>query len=93
MFVNEMGDLVVHKNGNLKGKRKNKTVWTLTVLCKIIKSWHHQMLSKLSSLCIDSLRTLDEEANKFYDRKHDLYQTALLTDVTLNMLTNILIWK
>ena len=37
------------------------------------------MLSKLSSLSIASLRKLDEEANKWYDRKHDLYHTALLT--------------
>ena len=37
------------------------------------------MLSKLSSLSIASLCKLDEEANKFYDRKHDLYHTALLT--------------
>ena len=37
------------------------------------------MLSKLSSLSIASLRKLDEEANKFYDRKHDLYHAALLT--------------
>ena len=37
------------------------------------------MLSKLSSLSIASLRKLDEEANKFYDSKHDLYHTALLT--------------
>ena len=37
------------------------------------------MLSKLSSLSIASLRKLDEEANKLYDRKHDLYQTDLLT--------------
>ena len=37
------------------------------------------MLSKLSSLSIASLRKLDEEANKFYDRKHDLYHIALLT--------------
>ena len=37
------------------------------------------MLSKLSSLSIASLRKLDEEANKFYDRKHDFYQKALLT--------------
>ena len=51
------------KNGNLKRKHKNKTF----------------MLSKLSSLSIASLRKLDEEANKFYDSKHDLYHTALLT--------------
>ena len=37
------------------------------------------MLSRLSSLSISSLRKLDEEANKFYDRKHDLYKAALLT--------------
>ena len=37
------------------------------------------MLSKFSSLSIASLRKLDEEANKFYDRKHDFYHTALLT--------------
>ena len=37
------------------------------------------MLSKLSSLSIASLRKLDEEANKFYDRKHDLYHKAHLT--------------
>ena len=37
------------------------------------------MLSRLYSLSISSLRKLDEEANKFYDRKHDLYEAALLT--------------
>ena len=37
------------------------------------------MLSKLASLSISSLHKLDDEANKFYDRKHDLYEAALLT--------------
>ena len=37
------------------------------------------MLSKLSSHSIASFRKLDEEANKFYDSKHDFYHTALLT--------------
>ena len=37
------------------------------------------MLSKLSSLSIASLCKLDEETNTLYDRKHDFYQTALLT--------------
>ena len=37
------------------------------------------MLLKLSSLSIVSLRKLDEEAYNFYDRKHDLYHTVLLT--------------
>ena len=67
------------KNGNLKRKHKSKTFWTLADLCKILKSGLHQMLLKLSSLSIASLRILDEEANKFYDRKNDFYQTALLT--------------
>ena len=67
------------KNGNLKRKHKNKTFWKLIDLWKILKSGRHQMLSKLSSLSIASLRKLDEEANKYYDRKHDLYHTALLT--------------
>ena len=37
------------------------------------------MLPKLASLSISSLRKLDDEANKFYDRKHDLYEAVLLT--------------
>ena len=67
------------KNGNLKRKHKNKTVLILADLCKILKFGRHQMLSKLSALSIASVRILDEEANKFYERKHDFYQTALLT--------------
>ena len=67
------------KNGNFKCKHKDKTFWIGADLCKILKSGRHQMLSNLSSLSIASLRKLDEEANKFYYRKHDFYQTALLT--------------
>ena len=37
------------------------------------------MLSYLSSLHISVLRSLDTEANKFYDRTHRLYDAALLT--------------
>ena len=37
------------------------------------------MLSFLSSLPIPVLRILDTEANKFYDRNHQLYDAALLT--------------
>ena len=33
----------------------------------------------LSSLSISVLRILDTEANKFYDRNHQLYDAALLT--------------
>ena len=37
------------------------------------------MLFFLSSLPISVLRILDTEANKFYDRNHQLYDAALLT--------------
>ena len=37
------------------------------------------MLSKLASLSISSLRKLEDEANRFDDRKPDLYKAALLT--------------
>ena len=57
-----------HKNGSFK--RKHETVLTLSELNKLLK---------ISSLSISSLRKLDEEANKCYDRKHDLYEAALLT--------------
>ena len=36
-------------------------------------------LSRLVTLSIASLRNLDIEANKFYDRAHQLYDAALLT--------------
>ena len=65
------------KNGNFK--RKHKTVLTLSELNKLLKFGCHNMLSRFSSLSISSLRKLDEDANKLYDRKHDLYEAALLT--------------
>ena len=37
------------------------------------------MLSKLASVSISSLHKLNDEANKFYDRKHDLYEAAPFT--------------
>ena len=54
----------------------HKTVLSFFDLNILLNSGRHQMLSKLS---ISSLRKLDDEANKFYDRKHDLYEAALLT--------------
>ena len=45
----------------------------------LLNSGRHQMLSKLASLSVSSLLKLDDEANKFYDRKHNLYEAALLT--------------
>ena len=60
------------KNGNVR--RKHKIILNLSELNILLKSGRPQMLSKLSSLSISSLRRLDEEANKFCDRKHDLYE-------------------
>ena len=66
------------KNGNLK--RKNKHVLTLLELSIILKhSGRHMALSRLVTLSISSLRNLDIEANKFYDRTHRLYDAAILT--------------
>ena len=65
------------KNGNFK--RKHKTVLSLFDLNILLNSGRYQMLSKLASLSVSSLRKLDDEANKFYDRKHNLYEAALLT--------------
>ena len=65
------------KNGNFK--RKHKTVVSLFDLNILLNSLRHQMLSKLASLSFTSLRKLEDEADKFYDRKHDLYVAALLT--------------
>ena len=69
--------MVSAKNGNFK--RKHKTILSLFDLNFLLNSGRHQMLSKLASLSVSSLRKLDDEANKFNDRKHDLYEVALLT--------------
>ena len=39
----------------------------------------HHMFSYLSSLPIAVSRSLDTEANRFYDRNHQMYDAALLT--------------
>ena len=69
--------MVSAKNGNFK--RKHKTVLSLFYLNILLNSGRQQKLSKLASLSVSSLRKLDDEANKFYDRKHNLYDAALLT--------------
>ena len=49
----------------------NKLVLTLPELSVILKnSGRHMALSRLVTLSISSLRNLDIEANKFYDRAH-----------------------
>ena len=70
------------KRGN--GKRKKRAVkrsnTSFKDLSKVLEDHgRHSMLSFLSSLPISVLLTLDTEANKFYDRNHQLYDAALLT--------------
>ena len=72
----------IRKKGN--GKRKKRAVkrsnTSLKDLSKVLEDHgRHSMLSFLSSLPISVLRILDTEANKFYDRNHQLYDVALLT--------------
>ena len=65
------------KKGNFK--RKHKTVLSLFHLNILLNSGRHQMLSKLASLSVPSLRKLDDKSNKFYDGKYNLYEAALLS--------------
>ena len=66
------------KNGH--SKLKNKHVLTLSDLSVTLKhSGLHMAHSRLVTLSFSSLRYLDTEANKFYDRAHRLYDAALLT--------------
>ena len=66
------------KNGNLR--LKNKRVLTLSELSIALKhSDRHMALSHLITLSISSLRNLDIEANKCYDRAHQPYDAGLLT--------------
>ena len=72
----------IRKNGN--GKRKKRAVkrshTSLNDSSKVLEDHgRHSMLSFLSSLPISVLRILDTEANKFYDRNHQLYDAVLLT--------------
>ena len=61
----------IRRNGNLKGKTRH--VLTLTNLNVTSKhSGRHMALSRLATLSISSLRNLDIEAYKFYDRAHQL---------------------
>ena len=46
---------------------------------KLREHGRHAMLSFLSSLPTPVLRVLDIEANRFYDRNHQMYEAALLT--------------
>ena len=72
----------IRKKGNDKRKRcaalkLNISLNDLAVKLRI--HGRHPMLSYLSSLPIAVLRSLDTEANRFYDRNHQMYDAALLT--------------
>ena len=64
----------------LSSSFQNKHVLSLSELSTILKhSGRHMALSRLVTLSISSLRNLDIDANKFYDRAHRLYNAAILT--------------
>ena len=55
------------------------TVRVFVLAVKLRIHGRHPMLSYLSSLPIAVLSSLDTEANRFYDRNHQMYDSALLT--------------
>ena len=70
------------QKGNDKRKRcaARKSGTTLNNLSsKLREHCGHAMLSFLSSLSIPVLRILNIEANRLYDRNHQMYEAALLT--------------
>ena len=70
------------QKGNDKRKRcaARKSGTSLNNLSsKLRDHGRHAMLSFLSSLPIPVLCILDIEANRFYDRNHQMYEAALLT--------------
>ena len=72
----------IKKNGNCKRKSRVQKLANCTLrdlATKLDVHGRHCMLSYLSSLPISVLRSLDTEANKFYDRTNRLYDVALLT--------------
>ena len=71
----------LRKKGNSKRKKRavKRSNTSLKDLSKVLEDHgRHSVLSFLSSLPISVLRVLDTEANKFYDRNHQLYDAALL---------------
>ena len=75
-------DLDLTVKGNDKGKRcaamkLNTSLYDLAVKLRI--DGRHHMIFYLSSLPIAALRSLDTEANRFYDKNHQMYDAALLT--------------
>ena len=67
----------IRRNGNVK--RKSRFKLSIQDLHNILKQTSkHAMLSRLSSLSIASIRSIDEEADKIYLRTDPLIKTATL---------------
>ena len=72
----------IKKNGNCKRKSRVQKLANCNLrdlAAKLDLHGRQCMLSYLRSLPISVLRSLDTEANKFYDRTNRLYNAALLT--------------
>ena len=72
----------IRKKGNDKRKKctalkSNTSLNDLST--QLREGGRHAMLSFLSSLPVAVLRILDTEANRFYDRNHQMYDAALLS--------------
>ena len=70
------------QKGNDKRKRcaaQNSGTSLNNLSSKLREHGRHAMFSFLSSLPIPVLPILDIEANRFYDRNHQMYEAALLT--------------
>ena len=81
-FENVNLDRMVKEKGKCQTKKRavKRSNTSLKDLSKVLEDHgRHSMLSFLSSLPISVLRILDTEANKFYDRNHQLYDAALPT--------------
>ena len=74
--------MLLGKRGNDKQQRcaamKLKTSLN-DIAAKLREHGRHSMRSYLSSLPIAVLRSLDTEANRFYDGNHQMHDAALLT--------------
>ena len=71
----------IRQKGNDKRKRcaaQNLGTSLIKLSSNLREHGRHTMLSFLSSLPIPVLRILDIEANRFYDRNHQMYESVLL---------------
>ena len=75
---------MVLKNKNCKRKSRVQKLANCTLAAKLDVQGRHCMLSYLSSLHI--LRSLDTEANEFYDRTKDYQMLLYWQGLILNML-------